>query len=53
MLDYSKEAEALKDVLCDTLALQHGVPSLHWISGGDLEEKGGVALGIMCPKGKN
>jgi hypothetical protein len=53
MLDYSKVAEALKDVLCDTLALQHGVPSLHGIGGGDLEEKGGVAPGIICSKGKN
>jgi hypothetical protein len=53
MLNYSKEAEALKDVLCDTLALQHRVLRLHWISGGDLEEKGGVALCIMCLKRKN
>jgi len=29
MLDYFMEAEAPKDVLCDTLAPQHGMPSLH------------------------
>src|SRR5580658_2178215 len=53
MLDYSKEAKALEGVLCDTLALQHRVPILHWIGGRDLEEKGGVAPSIMCLEGKN
>jgi hypothetical protein len=53
MLNYFKEAKTLKNVLYNTLTLQHKVLSLHWISSRDLEEKKRMALGIMCPKKKN
>jgi hypothetical protein len=52
MLNYSKEAEALKDVFRDTLALYHRVESLYQISGKDLEEERRMASGIVCLKGE-